>query len=48
VAQRQPGDDISFTVIGASDARLAWAERRRELASAEAIGTGDRPLRQPS
>ncbi len=48
VAQRQPGDDISFTVISASDARLAWAERRRELASATAIGTGDRPLRRPS
>ena len=48
VAQRQPGDDISFKVVSASDARLAWAERRRDLASATAVGTGDRPLRPPS
>lgn len=48
VAQRQPGDEVSFTMISASDARIAWAERRRVLASAAAIGTGDRPLRRPS
>ena len=41
VAQRQPGDDVSFTMISAGDARLAWAEHRRRLASAVMLLGGD-------
>ena len=41
VAQRQPGDDVSFAMISASDAGRAWAERRRRFESAMMLADDD-------